>query len=152
MEAEKFIDVNIDLIISIASLEIFNDNILDLPKYGCINYHTSLLPKYRGRQPLFWALYNNEVKTGITIHKMDKNIDKGEIILQEIIKIDPSDSLEDLYKKTVSIGPLVLYRGFQKLLDKDAIFSNIQDTNEKLFLFPNSNDGKYFRENGKKFI
>ena len=57
--------------------------ILDAPKYGCINYHTALLPKYRGRQPLFWALLNNEKTTGITIHKMDEFIDKGELIIQK---------------------------------------------------------------------
>ena len=142
----------IDLIISIAFPEIFKSEILYTPKHGCINYHTALLPKYRGRQPLFWALFNNEKETGITIHKMDKNIDKGMIILQQSISIENIDTINNLYKKTIGVGPELLYQATIKLRNNKENFINKKNTKEKLYNFPNAKDGLKFRQNGKKFI
>ena len=151
-DIKKLVEKDLDIIISIASPEIFKKEILEIPKYGSINYHTALLPKYRGRQPLFWALYNNEKTTGITIHTMDEYIDKGEIIVQESIEILPEDSLHDLYLKTITVGPRLLYEAIQDLINGNKKFVNIQNTKEKLYPFPKSIDGMQFRKNGNKFI
>lgn len=151
-ETIQYVKENIDLIISIASPEIFKDEILEAPTYGCVNYHTSLLPKYRGRQPLFWALFNNENTTGITVHKMDTSIDKGLIIHQEEIEISGLDTLDSLYRKTVKVGPNILFDAIQKFLNTSYNFKSIKYTNEKLYRFPKKEDGKSFRTKGKKFI
>jgi len=143
---------NIELVISIAYPEILIDQILEAPKYGCLNYHTALLPKYRGRQPLFWALFNDERETGITIHKMDKHIDRGEVVLQKSIDIDKLDTLNDLYTKTIAIGPELLYKGILELKKDNQNFINLKNTNERLYKFPDIKDGLMFRKKGKKFI
>jgi len=152
-EALEFIsNQNIELIISIAYPKILKNEILKVPKYGCINYHTALLPKYRGRQPLFWALYNDDKKTGITIHKMDESIDKGEVVIQKQINIENLDSLNDLYIKTVAIGPELLYKGVLELKKNNQKFHNLENTNERLYKFPDIKDGLMFRKKGKKFF
>lgn len=84
------------------------ENILNAPKHGIINVHTSLLPKYRGASPIQSALINGESETGITIMKMDKGLDTGPIILQKTIKIEPDDIFPDLDEKLSQIAILAL--------------------------------------------
>ncbi|MCG0277366.1 MAG: methionyl-tRNA formyltransferase [Thermanaeromonas sp.] len=70
---------------------------IDLATYGGINFHPSLLPKYRGGSAMNWAIINGETETGITIHQIDEGVDSGPIILQEKVPIDPDDSVKTLY-------------------------------------------------------
>lgn len=77
----------IDLIISINYLFLLDRDIINFPKYGCVNFHGSLLPKYRGRTPHVWAIINNEIETGISAHYIDDGCDTGPIILQRRIPI-----------------------------------------------------------------
>ena len=115
----KFVATSdIDLMISIASPEVFRGKILKAPQKGCINYHTALLPKYRGRQPLFWALLNDEKEVGISIHEMDESIDSGAIIVQTKVSVSPEDSLHSLYLKTIEIGPRLLLEAIKKLITR----------------------------------
>lgn len=97
--AEKF---NTDLILSINYLFIVNQEILNLPLKAAINFHGSLLPKYRGRTPHVWAIINGEKETGITAHFMEDGCDNGDIVLQERINIEPhftGANILDIYKK-----------------------------------------------------
>jgi len=71
---------------------------------GIVNFHQSLLPFYRGRHPLNWAIINNEPFTGITFHFMNQNFDEGDIIFQKKIKISPNDTIITLYNKTIKEG------------------------------------------------
>ncbi len=80
------------------------DTLLNVPKYGTLNVHTSLLPKYRGASPIQSALINGEKKTGITIMKMDKGMDTGPILLQKTLKISPDDTYAILDTKLAKIG------------------------------------------------
>ncbi|MBU2542383.1 methionyl-tRNA formyltransferase [Patescibacteria group bacterium] len=84
------------------------EKILNAPKNGTLNIHTSLLPKYRGASPIQSALINGETETGVTIMKMDKGLDTGPILLQKSIKIKPNDTYLDLDKKLAKIGLLAL--------------------------------------------
>ncbi|MFH1947431.1 MAG: methionyl-tRNA formyltransferase [Candidatus Magasanikbacteria bacterium] len=84
------------------------ENILNAPKHGTLNTHTSLLPKYRGASPIQSALINGETETGVTIMKMDKGLDTGPILLQKPIKIEPDDTYIDLDKRLAKIGLLAL--------------------------------------------
>lgn len=93
-----------EIVISILGNEIFKKKILNEFKYGCINLHTSLLPKYRGVMPSFWVLKNNEKYTGVSVFKIDEGIDTGPIILQKKVHIKPDDSQMTLIKKTKKIG------------------------------------------------
>jgi methionyl-tRNA formyltransferase len=71
--------------------------IIDIPKYSAINYHPSLLPKYRGGSAINWAIINGETETGVTIHYIDEGIDTGDMIVQEKILIYPEDTVASLY-------------------------------------------------------
>lgn len=98
-----------DIIVVAAFGQILPKEILDLPKYGCINVHTSLLPRYRGASPIQWAIINGDKKTGITIMHMDIGLDTGDIILQKEVIIDKKETAQTLHDKlAVCGGKLVL--------------------------------------------
>ena len=143
---------NIDLIISIACPKIIKKELLNAPKKGCINYHTALLPRYRGRQPLFWALLNGEGEVGISVHEMDENIDNGPIIVQYKVPVGGADSLNSLYLKTIKIGPQALIDALD-YLDKDSPVRIFNDPALSTYnSFPAKSDVKLFRARGKKFF
>jgi methionyl-tRNA formyltransferase len=84
--------------------------ILDLPRLGCLNVHTSLLPKYRGAAPIQHALLNGDPETGVTIMKMDVGLDTGDILTQERAPIDASDNAQTLHDRLANIGAELLAR------------------------------------------
>lgn len=143
---------NIDLIISIASPIIFKESLLKAPKLGCINYHTGYLPKYRGRQPLFWAMLNNESYFGISIHYMDKKLDNGPIIIQTKVPILRSDSLHDLYIKSINIGPLLLSKALVKLSSENGCSINNDFKLSTQYSFPKYSDAEKFRSLNKNIF
>ncbi|MEU6352027.1 methionyl-tRNA formyltransferase [Streptomyces sp. NPDC047072] len=82
--------------------------IFDLPPHGTLNIHDSLLPTYAGFSPLIWALINGEKEVGVTAHRMDAELDMGDVLLQRAVPVGPSDTATDLFHRTVDlIGPLV---------------------------------------------
>ncbi len=111
---EKFIsqlrELQPDLIIVVAYGQILPPAILDLPKSGCVNVHTSLLPKYRGAAPIQWAIANGEIETGVTIMKMDAGLDTGKIISQKRIPILPEDNSQTLHNKLAQLGADLLVK------------------------------------------
>lgn len=96
---ESILELNPDIIITCAYGQIVPKVILDTPKYGCINIHASLLPKYRGASPIQSAIINGEKETGITLMYMAEGLDTGDIIKEKSIKIDDVDNLETLSNK-----------------------------------------------------
>ncbi|MEM7769977.1 MAG: methionyl-tRNA formyltransferase, partial [Cyanobacteria bacterium P01_A01_bin.37] len=91
-----------DVFIVVAYGQILSQNILDVPRLGCINGHGSLLPKYRGAAPIQWCLYNGESETGITTVLMNAGMDTGSILLKEKTSINISDNAHNL-AKTLSL-------------------------------------------------
>jgi methionyl-tRNA formyltransferase len=90
--------------------------ILEIPKYGCINVHTSLLPKYRGAAPIQWAILNDEPQTGVTIMKMDAGMDTGDIITQEKTPVLAADTAETLHDRLAQLGAKLLVRTIPELV------------------------------------
>ncbi len=86
-----------DLLVLVFVTQFVSKEIINLATYGGINYHPSLLPKYRGGSAIAWALINGELQTGVTIHYIDEGVDTGDIILQEAVNIDPDDTTVTLY-------------------------------------------------------
>jgi methionyl-tRNA formyltransferase len=83
--------------------------IFDLPEHGTLNIHDSLLPTYAGFSPLIWALINGEKEVGVTAHRMDGELDMGDVLLQRSVPVGPRDTATDLFHRTVDlIGPLVI--------------------------------------------
>lgn len=96
--------LNADLFVVVAYGQILPESVLNIPKYGCINVHGSLLPKYRGAAPIQWSIINGEEKTGVTIMYMEKGMDTGDMILKEEIIIDPTETYKTLHDKMSIVG------------------------------------------------
>lgn len=111
----KIKSLNLDLIVCVNFDQILKKDIINLPTIGCINTHASLLPKYRGRAPLNWAMINGEKYSGVTVHFIDEGIDTGDIILQEKIKIDEDDYICDLLNKVKNIYPKIVLNSIKSL-------------------------------------
>src|SRR6266478_7708042 len=111
---EEFIQqlraVGPDLIAVAAYGQILPRSILELPRFGCLNVHTSLLPKYRGAAPIQWAILNDEAETGVTIMKMDAGLDTGDILTQERTAISAEDTSESLHNRLADMGASLLVR------------------------------------------
>lgn len=98
-----------DAIVVAAYGQILRKAVLNMTKYGCINVHGSLLPKYRGAAPIQWAVLNGEEVSGITIMQMDEGIDTGDILAQQEIPLDPKETGDSLFEKLSLLGgPLLL--------------------------------------------
>lgn len=97
-----------DLIVVAAYGKIIPKTILDMPKYGCINVHTSLLPKYRGAAPIQWVILNGEEETGVTIQYMAEGIDNGDIIRSRKVRIESDETAGTLFDKLAEVGADVL--------------------------------------------
>lgn len=103
-----------NLIIVVAYGQILPKSILDIPEYGCVNIHPSLLPKYRGASPIQRAIINGENETGVTLMFMDVGEDTGDIIYQERVEIGISDTAEILSEKLANIAGQMLLRILRK--------------------------------------
>ena len=99
-----------DLIAVAAFGQILPQPVLDLPRFGCLNVHTSLLPKYRGAAPIQSAILNGDVETGVTIMKMDTGLDTGAILTFERTTIDAADNAQTLHDRLARIGATLLVR------------------------------------------
>ena len=95
---------NPDVMVVVAFGQIIPLSILKMPKYGCVNIHGSLLPKYRGAAPIQWAVLDGEKETGITTILMDEGIDTGDILLKKTIKIDTDETSGSLFDKLMVLG------------------------------------------------
>ena len=112
IRTEEFLNelgnINPDLICVAAYGKILPKTMLDLPPFGCINVHASLLPKYRGAAPINWAIARGEKVTGITVMQMDEGMDTGDMLLRREVPIDPDDTGETLSGKLSVVGARLL--------------------------------------------
>ena len=97
--------------------KILPEEILNIPKYGCINVHGSLLPKYRGAAPIQWSIIKGEDETGVTTMYMDKGMDSGDMIAKEEIKIEDNDNIESLTNKLSIIASNMIIKYLPSLID-----------------------------------
>ncbi len=113
---QKIIDAKPDLIITCAYGKIIPKELISYPRFGCINIHASILPKYRGAAPIQWALINGEKETGVTLMYMDENLDTGDIIDVAKIKIDDSDDVGTLHDKLSELGSNLLLKNLDNII------------------------------------
>lgn len=114
---EKIKELNPDVICVVAYGKILPKEILDIPKYGCVNVHASILPKYRGAAPIQWAVINGDSKTGVTTMQMDEGMDTGDILICEKVDIDKNETTGELWDKLSIIGGKVLVKTLNKIED-----------------------------------
>ncbi|MBR4874698.1 MAG: methionyl-tRNA formyltransferase [Clostridia bacterium] len=101
---ERLLNENADLFVVAAYGQILPQRILDIPKYGCINIHASLLPKYRGAAPIQWSIINGEKKTGVTTMQMNAGLDTGDMLIKKEVIIDNTETFETLHDKLAIAG------------------------------------------------
>ncbi len=109
-----------DVICVVAYGKILPKEILDIPKYGCINVHGSLLPEYRGAAPIQWAILNGDKKTGITTMYMDIGMDTGDMILKEEVDIGENETTGELWNRLSKIGGELLVKTLKQIEEGTA--------------------------------
>ncbi len=103
-------EIRPDLIVVVAFGQLLSPEILDLPPYGCVNVHASLLPGYRGAAPIHWAVINGEKETGVTTMYMDRGLDTGDMILNQLIPVAEDDTVGSVHDKLAEAGARLLIK------------------------------------------
>ena len=109
-----------DILVVVAYGRILPDDLLAVAPYGAVNVHGSLLPKYRGRVPINWAIIKGETETGATLHEMVAKPDAGRIVDQEKVAINPDDTAADVFARVTGAAAAVLDRSLPRLIDGTA--------------------------------
>ena len=104
-----------DIIVVVAYGCILPPQLLHLAKYGCINLHVSLLPKYRGSAPIQWAVLNGDRQTGVSIMQLDEGLDTGDVLMVEPVEIDPEETSGQLFDRVSAVGAKTLVTALEKL-------------------------------------
>lgn len=109
--------MELDFIIVVAYGQILSKEVLDIPKYGCINLHGSLLPKYRGAAPIHYAIMKGEVESGNTTMLMDEGLDTGDMLLKNVVKIDENMTTAQLHDELMTSGAELLVNTLEGLIN-----------------------------------
>lgn len=147
---DELVKISPDLFVTCAYGKFIPERILEIPKFGCINAHASILPKYRGGAPIHWAIINGEISTGVTLMKTIKEMDAGDYFIDYKIMIDESDNTSKLFKKMNNVVYRIINEQLENIVngklkpikqdDSQASFApNIKRDQEKLDLSLNAN-------------
>lgn len=150
---EDLKNIDIDLIVTCAYGQIVPQGVLDLPKYGAINVHASLLPKYRGSAPIQWAIMNGDAETGITLMYMDAGMDTGDIIVKETCLIDKNDNVGTLHDKLSMLGTKLLKENLEGIINGTVV--RIKQNGEEATMAPmikREDEHIDFNNEGEKII
>lgn len=112
-----------DIIVVAAFGQILPKEILEMPLYGCVNVHASLLPKYRGASPIQWAVINGERVSGVTIMRMDEGLDTGDMILQEEVELAAKETGGSLFERLSVVGASLCVRALGQIADGTAVYT-----------------------------
>ena len=131
----KIKEINPDLIVVVAYGKILPKEIIDIPKYGIINVHSSLLPKYRGASPIHSAILNGDAETGVSIMYIEEGLDSGDVILREYCEITEDDTLGTLHDKLKELGADGLTKAL-KLIENGEVQAEEQDDSKATLVKP----------------
>ena len=120
---EELTKIQPDVIVVIAFGQILPERILNLPKYGCINVHASLLPDYRGAAPIQWAVINGDPYTGVSTQRMDEGVDTGDIILEEKVEIRPDETGGSLFDRLAEVGAELCVKTIEAIENGTAVYT-----------------------------
>ncbi|MBQ8591918.1 MAG: methionyl-tRNA formyltransferase [Lachnospiraceae bacterium] len=118
-----------DIYVVAAFGQILSQEILDMPKYGCVNIHASLLPKYRGSAPIQWAIINGETETGVTIQQMNAGVDTGDILCKAIVPIAAKETGASLFDKLSEAGAKLIVEAL-KQIEAGTLIAEPQDDSQ----------------------
>lgn len=114
-------ELNPDIIVVVAFGKLLPKDILDLPKYGCVNVHASLLPKYRGAGPIQWCVLNGETETGVTTMKMAEGLDTGDMLLKAPTQIGENETAGELHDRLAQLGASLIVETITALENNEII-------------------------------
>ncbi len=149
---EKVTTLAPDIIISYSAPVVFKEELLNLPKNGCINLHCSYLPHYAGVMPSFWTLYHKEKTTGCSVHYMDSKIDNGKLLGQKIVEIKNNDSISDIIERTKETGGNLMCEVLETINNNTLIPKENDVSKGSYFTWPTIENFKDFRKNGGRLI
>lgn len=132
-------------VIVVSNAGIFKKEIISVPRNGCVNLHMGMLPKYRGLDTIFWALYNNEKKIGVTVHFVDEGVDTGDIILEKTIQVDPEDTEKILSCKARKLGVKMMIEALEQI-EKGTVEIISQTGEGKCYGWPTKKERMILRE------
>ena len=138
----KIKELQPDLILSVYYRNMISPAVLDLAPLGAFNMHGSLLPKFRGRAPINWAIVKGAKETGMTLHRMVKKADAGAIVDQQAVAIGPRDTAEYLFRKVLPLAREVLARQIDALLAGTASERAQNESEATYFTGRNPEDGR----------
>lgn len=135
----KIKEINPDLIVVVAYGKIIPNEIIEIPKYGIINVHSSLLPKYRGASPIHSAILNGDTESGVSIMYIEEELDAGDVILQEKCEISKDDTLGTLHDRLKELGAVGLEKALE-LIENGEVVATKQDESKVSFVKPISKE------------
>ena len=127
-------DLKPDMIVVVAYGRILPKAVIDVPQFGCLNLHVSLLPQYRGAAPIQWSLINGDKQTGVTVMHIDEGLDTGDIIDVLPIDIEPNETQEELFNKVAEKGKVFLSQVMENVVKGD--YTRTPQDHEKATLAP----------------
>lgn len=122
-----------DIFVVAAFGQILTEEILTMPKFGCVNIHASLLPAYRGAAPIQWVIINGEETTGVTIQQMAKGLDTGDMLLKTVVPIAPRETGESLHDKLMAAGAELIVKALP-LIERGEIIPEKQDESKSSYV------------------
>lgn len=145
----RYKQLGIDLIASVSPTQIFKEDLINLPRHGCINIHTAKLPQYRGLYPTYWAMASGEKTIGISIHYIEKGIDTGKIILQDEVEVPSGTTLDHMLILTKLKGAELLVKAIKQIAERteQAFYAEGEGS---YFSFPTPDSYKKFKKLGYK--
>ena len=142
--------VDTDLVISVSCPQIFENNLIEMPRFGCLNIHGAILPHYRGVLPSFWMLANGEKKAGVSIYFVNEKIDAGELCGQCIFKILPDESLDGFIRRSKAIAADLLIDILKKIESGDITRTPLALTEGSYYSWPDKDAVRRFRAEGRR--
>ncbi len=143
-------DEKVDVIVSIAAPVIFKEKLLQATPKGCINSHSALLPENRGMMPVFWGLFKGSKEIGVTIHTMGEELDKGSVLMQEIVPVG-NESLHEMIMKTKRISAGLIHQTLNTMATGTIEETLIPDGGSYQ-TFPTPAEVKEFKKRGKRMF
>jgi methionyl-tRNA formyltransferase len=141
-----------DVVVSVAAPEIFRPELLDVPRLGCINVHSGRLPHYRGMMPTFWQMLCGEQAVTITVHRMARKLDAGDVLATQSFPLRRSDSLDRVIKGTKREGARLLIRVLRDLQNGQVRSMPLDMADARYFSFPKPSDVREFRRRGHRLL
>lgn len=149
---DQFRHPRVDLIVSVAAPQIFRNDILQLPRLGCINIHNAKLPKYRGMLPNFWQMFHGESTLGTSVHRINAALDDGAIVAQQDVAVVPGETLDDVICRTKRHGAKLLQQAIDDIRHGRAVDMPNDKAQATYYTFPTRQDVVEFRRRGYRLL